>query len=128
MADDLMTAFRKTPEMIEHAQFFETVNRDVYGATQSITLEIPKAFLAMLEFQEWNNAKAAGRIPALPEKVLQGIVMNELHDQLHWHSVDPLHYPYYRSLWNRFCDENEAPERKIKSDQAQQERGGEGPF
>ena len=66
---------------------------------------------SLTEFLE--EKRASGAAPRLAAKVLSQILQNELHDQLHWLTVSPARYEYYRNLWNRFCEAHGAPEEKI---------------
>ena len=71
----------------------------------------------------------AGVTPLPAAKVLNQILLNELHDQLHWLITDPARFSHYRDLWNRFCDQQGAPDQKIPAPQQPTEgEGGEGPF
>jgi hypothetical protein len=69
-----------------------------------------------------------GRAHTRIDKVLTRIVDNEVQEELHWLVVEPAHFERYRNLWNRFCDEQGAPEHKIGAPQKAEARGGEGPF
>ena len=81
----------------------------------------------MLEFVERNNAADKGRKADPATKVLGQMVLNELHDMLHWLVVAPAHFDRYRDLWNRFCDEQNAPQHKIASPKTPQHRAGKAP-
>jgi hypothetical protein len=69
-----------------------------------------------------------GRAHTPIDKVLARIVDNEVQEELHWLVVEPAHFECYRNLWNRFCEEQGAPEHKIGAPQKAEARGGEGPF
>ena len=127
-AAELTAAFLKTPAMVEHSKVIGTVNAQLDpGDTETVSLKIPKQFLTMLEFVERNNAADKGRKAAPAAKVLGRIVLNELHDMLHWLVVAPAHFGRYRDLWNRFCEEQGAPQHKIATpqDAAAKPQGGE---
>ena len=127
-AEELTAAFLKTPAMVEHTKVIGTVNAQLDpGDTKTVSLKIPKQFLTMLEFVERNNAAEKGRKADPAAKVLGQIVLNELHDMLHWLVVAPAHFNRYRDLWNRFCDEQNAPQHKIAmpQDAAAKPQGGE---
>ena len=127
--DELNAAFLKTPEMIEHRKTIGAIlNRLDPEDTETVCLQIPKQFLAMLDFTERHDAAAAGRVAAPADQVLNQIVVNELHDQLHWLTVAPARFAYYRNLWNRFCDLHGAADQKIPDPLAPTQQGGEGPF
>ena len=128
-AEELTRAFLKTPEMVEHKTVIGTVNARLDdGDTETVCLQIPKQFLTMLEFVERNDAADAGREPATPAAQLNQIVKNDLHEILHWLVVEPVHFAHYRKLWNRFCDEQNAPEQKIPDPLASVKPDEEGPF
>jgi hypothetical protein len=128
-AAELTAAFLKTPAMAEHTKIIGTVNAQLDPKdTETICLKIPKQFLTMLEFVERNNAADMGRVANPATKVLGQMVLNELHDMLHWLVVAPAHFDRYRDLWNRFCDQQGAPDQKILAAQTSAEKGGEGPF
>jgi hypothetical protein len=128
-AEELTMAFLKTPEMAEHQKVIGTENARLdEGDTEIVCLQVPKQFLTMLEFVERNNAADAGRTPAPTTDVLSQIVKNELHDMLHWLVVQPAHFAHYRNLWNRFCEEQNAPEQKIPDRQASAKPDEEDPF
>jgi len=74
-----------------------------------------------------HNASDEGRKADPAAKVLGQMVLNELHDMLHWLVVAPAHFDRYRDLWNRFCDEQNAPQHKIAKPKTPQHRR-EGPF
>ena len=129
-AEELTAAFLKTPAMAEHTKIIGTVNAQLDpGDTETVCLQIPKQFLTMLEFVERNNASDEGRKADPAAKVLGQMVLNELHDMLHWLVVAPAHFDRYRDLWNRYCDEQGAPEHKIPTPgEAAPKDGEEGPF
>jgi len=128
-AEELTAAFLKTPAMVEHTKIIGTVNAQLDpGDTETVCLQIPKQFLTMLEFVERNNASDEGRKADPAAKVLGQMVLNELHNMLHWLVVAPAHFARYRDLWNRFCDQQGAPDQKIPAAQTSAENGGEGPF
>ena len=128
-AEELTQAFLKTPEMAEHQKVIGTVNARLdEGDTETVCLQVPKQFLTMLEFVERNNAADAGRTPAPASDALNQIVKNELHDMLHWLVVQPARFAHYRNLWNRFCEEQNAPDQKIPDPLANMEPHEEGPF
>ena len=89
---------------------------------------MPREFIRLTEFLEQKRAADAGVAPLPPDKVINQIILNELHDQLHWLVVEPAHFEHYRELWNRFCDEQGAPEEKIPDPLTTAEEGGESPF
>ncbi len=61
-AEELTKAFLKTPAMVEHAKVIGTVNdRLDEGDTETVSLQVPKQFLAMLEYDERENAAHEGR-------------------------------------------------------------------
>ena len=129
-AEELTKAFLKTPAMIEHAKVIDTVNARLdEGDTETVSLQVPKQFLAMLEYDERENAAHEGRKPEPVIKVLGRMLHNQLHERLHWLVVAPAHFPRYRDLWNRYCDEQGAPEHKILTPgEASPKDGEEDPF
>jgi hypothetical protein len=113
-AEELTELFYKTPEMRECRETAGTVNNRLDSSdTARIRVNIPKAFIPMIELIERNHAADAGRSPRRVEQVLSQILVNELHGQLHWLTTGPAYFEHYRNLWNRFCDAHGAPEEKI---------------
>jgi hypothetical protein len=128
-AVQLTKLFYKTPEMQECRLTADSINNALNpDDTVSVQIHVPREFLRLTEFLEQKRATAAGVGPLPPPKVLNQIVLNELHDQLHWLITGPARFSYYRDLWNRFCDEQGAPDQKIPDPQASAGEGGEGPF
>lgn len=129
-AEELTEMFYKTPEMQECKQTAGSItNKLDPGDTVSVTIEVPKEFVRLTEFLELKRVTGTSTAPRPAAKVLNQILDNELHEQLHWLVVSPARYEYYRTLWNRFCDEQGAPEEKIAdpaSGPAKSEE--EGPF
>ena len=113
-AAELTELFYKTPEMQECQQTAGSIaNKLDPEDTVAIKIDVPKEFIRLTEFLEEKRASGAGVAPRPAATILNQILQNELHDQLHWLTVGPARYEYYRNLWNRFCDEQGAPEEKI---------------
>lgn len=127
-AEQLTKLFLKTPAMVEHAEMIDAVHNRTDWTSDTVCIEVAKPLLAMLEFQERAEAVENGRAPEPLDKILARIVDNELQEELHWLAVAPAHFERYRNLWNRFCDEQGAPEHKIEAPEKTEARGGEGPF
>ena len=129
-AAELTAAFLKTPEMQECRTTAGTILNQVYdGNTVSITIKLPRALVQLAEFLERKRAEDGGVKARSAVKVLTAMLQNDLHDELHWLTVEPAHFAYYRNLWNRFCDAHGAPEQKIADPASRPEQGGEeGPF
>lgn len=128
-AAELTKLFYKTPEMQECRQTADSINNSLNPEdTVPVQIDVPREFLRLTEFLEQKRATAAGVVPLPTPKVLNQILLNELHDQLHWLITGPARFSYYRDLWNRFCDEQAAPDQKIPDPQASAGEGGEGPF
>jgi hypothetical protein len=124
----LTRLFNDLPEMSELALMVDTLNARLDPTdTETVSLQVPKQFLAVLEFLERKNALDAGREPVAAAAVLSQIVTNELHETLHWLTVQPAHFSHYRNLWNRFCDDEGEPEEKIAAPKRAAE-DGEDPF
>ena len=115
-AEELTKAFRKTPAMIELAELIDAVENGDWDE-QAVSVEVSKPLLKMLEFQERAEAAEQGRAPTPVDKILARIIDNVLQEELHWLTVEPAHFDRYRDLWNRFCDEQGAPEHKILPEQ-----------
>lgn len=114
-AAELTKLFNQTPQMREYRETADAINNKLDTEDLvSVQIGVPRAFLRLVEFLEQKRAQAAGASPAPAEKVLAETLINELHDQLHWLTVEPARFPYYRDLWNRFCDEQGAPAEKLK--------------
>jgi hypothetical protein len=128
-AERLTKLFNKTPEMQECRQTADSINNRLNpDDTVPVQIDVPREFLRLTEFLEQKRSTAAGVVPLPTPKVLNQILLNELHDQLHWLITGPARFSYYRGLWNRFCDEQGAPHQKIPDPQASAGEGGEGPF
>ena len=113
-AAQLTKLFHQTPEGQElRLTAGSILNKLDPEDTVSIKIDVPKEFVRLTEFLEQKRATGAGGKARPAAKVLNQILINELHDQLHWLVVGPARYEYYRNLWNRFCDEQGAPEEKI---------------
>ena len=127
-AEQLTKLFYKTPAMIAHAEMVDTVQNSPDWSTETVCIEVSKPLLAMIDFEERAQAKEHGRAPAPTDSILALIVDNVLQEELHWHVVAPAHFQRYRNLWNRFCDEQGAPEHKIAAPGEATQEGREGPF
>jgi hypothetical protein len=128
-AERLTRLFYKTAEMQECRQTADSINNRLNPEdTVAVQIDVPREFIRLTEFLEQKRATAAGVEPLPPPQVLNQIVLNELHDQLHWLVVEPAHFSHYRELWNRFCDEQGSPQQKISGQTSGQEGGREGPF
>lgn len=127
---ELTALFLKTPEMQECRTTAGTIlNQINNGDTVSVKIELSRAFVQLAEFLERKRAGEAGVKARSAAKVLSAMLQNDLHDELHWLTVEPAHFGYYRNLWNRFCDAQGAPEHKIADPASHPERGREeGPF
>lgn len=113
-ATELTKAFLQTPAMVEHAEVIGAVNDELdTDDTVTAELQIPRQFMKMLEFVERTQAKDEGRQPEQVGEVLNMMLVNQLQEMLHLLVVAPGHFPRYQKLWNRFCDDQGAPEHKI---------------
>jgi len=128
-AERLTKLFYKTPEMQECSQTADAINTSLDPKdTVPVQIDVPRQFIRLTEFLEQKRATDAGVTPLTAARVLNQILLNELHDQLHWLVVEPARFRYYRELWNRFCDQQGAPDQKIPDPQVTAGEGGEGPF
>jgi len=128
-AERLSKLFYKTPEMEECRQTADSINNSLNpDDTVPVQINVPREFLRLTEFLEQKRATAAGVVPLPTPKVLNQILLNELHDQLHWLITGPARFSYYRDLWNRFCDEQGAADQKIPDSQGSAGEAGDGPF
>jgi hypothetical protein len=117
-AAQLTKLFLKTPEMVEYAQVIGDVNDKLdTDDTVTVGLQIPKQFITMLEFVERTEAAHEGREPEPVGEVLNLMLVNQLQEELHLLVVAPEQFPRNRDLYNRFCDEQGAPEHKILPEQ-----------
>ena len=126
--DELTAAFLKTPAMLEHVKNIDAVQNAEDWREETVGVEVAKPLLAMLEFEEGAEAAEQGRAPTPVAKILALIIDNVLQEELHWHVVEPLHFARIRRLWNRHCDENGAPARKIPEPGQETEPAPDGPF
>ncbi len=128
-AQSLTKIFLKTPEMEECRRTADSINNRLNpDDTVAVQLDMPREFLRLTEFLEQKRATAAGVEPLPTPQVLNQILLNELHDQLHGLITGPARFGYYRDLWNRFCDNQGAPDQKLPDPLASSGEGGEGPF
>lgn len=129
-AAQLTKLFYQTPEGKELRLMADSINSKLDPEdTVSVKIDVPKELIRLTEFLEQKRASGAGGKPRPAAKVLNQIVVNELHDQLHWLVVGPARYEFYRNLWNRFCDAQGAPEEKIADPaSAPTKSAEEGPF
>jgi hypothetical protein len=126
----LADLFNKTPEMQECRRTADSINNRLDPEdTVPVQVDVPKEFIRLTEFLEQKRVVAAGVEPRPSRKVLNQILLNELHDQLHALITGPARFDYYRALWNTFCDAHGATESKI-ADSVADERGTatDGPF
>jgi hypothetical protein len=128
-AEKLTKLFYKTPEMEECRQTADSINNRLNPEdTVAVQIHVPREFIRLTEFLELKRATAAGVEPLPPQKVLNQVLLNELHDQLHGLITGPARFSYYRDLWNRFCDQQGAPGQKLPDPLASAGESGEGPF
>jgi hypothetical protein len=126
----LADLFNKTPEMQECRLTADSINNRLDPEdTVPVQVDVPKEFIRLTEFLEQKRALGAGVEPRPSHRVLNQILLNELHDQLHALITGPARFDYYRDLWNRLCDTQGAAELKIV-DPSADERGNatDGPF
>ena len=122
--------FWKTTEMEECRRTADSIKNNLNPEdTVAVKIDVPREFLRLTQFLEKKRATAAGVEPLPPPQVLNRILLNELHDQLHGLITGPARFDYYRDLWNHFCDAQGAPELKI-ADPSADEKGTatDGPF
>jgi hypothetical protein len=127
--EKLSALFKNTPEMQECERTAGSIRNNLdMEDTVSITLKVPKEFIRLTEFLE--EKRSSGKSPRPPAEVLNQILLNDLHDDLHWLVVSPARFGYYRDHWNKFCDAQGAPEEKIDDGTTTPATGGEeeGPF
>ena len=128
-AEELTALFYQTPEMKECRETADAIANQLDPEdTVAVTIGVPKAFIRLTDFLEGKRAADAGGAPLPAETVLSRILINELHDQLHWLITSPARYSHYRDLWNRFCEAQGAPEEKISDGTATAKSTEEGPF
>jgi hypothetical protein len=128
-AEKLAKLFWKTPEMQECRQTADSIQNGLNeDDTVRVQIDMPREFIRLTEFLEQKRATAAGVEPLPPPKVLNQILLNELHDQLHGLITGPARFRYYRDRWNRFCDAQGAPDQKLPDPLASAGEGEEGPF
>jgi hypothetical protein len=126
--DELTAAFLRTPAMMAHVENINAVENAKDWSPATVCIEIDKPLLAMLEAEERTEAAEQGRDPKPVEKILALMMDNVLQEELHWHVVQPMHFARYRRLWNRYCDEHGAPERKIREPGQAEQKAPDGPF
>ena len=125
-AAGLTKLFYQTPEGKELREMADSVKNGLNeDDTVAVQIHVPRQFIRQTEFLEGKRVTDAGGTPRAADRVLNQILLNELHDQLHWLVASPANFSHYRALWNRFCDAQGAPEEKIPSAESSKE---EGPF
>jgi hypothetical protein len=123
--EELGRLFLETPEMREYTAVTQDISNTLdEDDTVPFQLHVPRQFLQLVDFLEQKRALQAGVSPVTAERTLNQMFMNLLHEELHSLITEPLTYPYYLELWNRFCDAQGAPEQKI----VQPAEKAEGPF
>lgn len=128
-AELLTKLFYNTPEMLECRVTADSIQTRLnLEVTVRVQLDVPREFIRMTEFLEQKRATAAGVEPLPPPQVLNQLLLNELHDQLHGLITGPARFRYYSDLWNRFCDAQGVPEQKLPDPLASAGEGAEGPF
>ena len=128
-AAELTKLFYKTAEMQDYTLTLAAIEAGLdMEDTVPVKIDVPREFIRLTEFLELKRATAAGIEPLPPQKVLNQVILNELQNQLHWLTVEPAHFAHYRNLWNRFCDEQGAPEQKIAARDTGASEDGNGPF
>lgn len=128
-AEELTALFYQTPEMQECKKTADAIANQLDPEdTVAVTIDVPKEFIRLTDFLEGKRAADAGGAPLPAQTVLSRILINELHDQLHWLITGPARYSHYRDLWNRFCEAHGAPEEKIADGTATGKTTEEGPF
>lgn len=127
-AEQLMQQFLKTPEMQECSTFAGKINNQLDpGDTVPVTINVPKAFIRLTDFLEQKRVGGSSGKPRPAGSVLNQILLNDLHEQLHALTTGPLTFAHYRELWNSYCDANGAPEEKLRGP-LDPEHTLEGPF
>lgn len=110
----LTKLFYQTPEGRELRRIADSINAKLnVGDTVAVKIDVPKEFIRLTDFLEQKRVAGTATKPRPAAKVLNQIILNELHDQLHWLVAGPARFEYFRDLWNRFCNEQGAPEEKI---------------
>jgi len=129
-AEALGKLFLTTPEMQECVTTADSINNRLNPEdTVAVQVDVPREFIRLTEFLEQKRASTAGVGPRPPREVLNQILLNELHDQLHWLITGPARFGYYRALWNTFCDAHGAQEQKIAEPRVDEEgTATDGPF
>ena len=128
-AAQLTKLFYETAEGRELRQTADSINGKLnMGDTVAVKIDVPKEFIRLTEFLEQKRVLGTPTKPRSVAKVLNQILLNELHDQLHWLVVGPARYEYFRSIWNRFCDAQGAPQEKIAEPAGGPAKAEEGPF
>ncbi len=110
----LTKLFYETPEGKELRQTAGTINDNLNeDDTVPVQIQVPRQFIRMTEFLEAKRVAGTDIAPRPPEEILNRLLLNELHGQLHALVVAPATFEHYRKLWNRFCEEQGAPEERI---------------
>lgn len=126
----LTKLFYQTPEGKEFRDTVDSINRDLNeDDTVRVEVRVPRQLIRLVEFVEEKRVKGSKVPPSPADEALTRILVNNLQEQLHWLVVSPGTFSGFRELWNRFCDEQGAPEEKI-ADPAEKSAQDteEGPF
>ncbi|MBK9131268.1 MAG: hypothetical protein IPM20_06470 [Gammaproteobacteria bacterium] len=110
--EEISLRFKATPEYME----LQDALGGISGGEEEtkITVNLSSDFVRLLGFYDYIASRTQDQASHDPiEKILSRLVDHHCHEILHWLTVEPTAFPYYRDVWNRLCDEMGAPECKI---------------
>ena len=110
---ELGIAFMETSEFQELSDALDQFEEDKTGAMVSVEVRIPKRYLTLLQFLEAKTAEHETRAPLPPDQMLTSVLVGYLEHHHPTLGVGRTSPPYYLAAWNRFCDEQGAPDQKI---------------
>ena len=112
--DEIVEAFRRTPEIIEKEQFLAALHaaRDT-GPPIKITVSVDPIFAEMWKFLDSKGVFADGTRRSTFRKYINAAAVDFCFAERSQLSSDELQYPFYREVWNRVCDEMGRPGAKI---------------
>jgi hypothetical protein len=109
----LDAAIKSTPEIQELKALVDRIHASLNRYEDvGIHIDISPAFLELADFIDAHLVRRSGAPRPSPE-VLSRILNHRMHEYLHWLSVGPGRFPFYRGVWNRLCDEMGLPDEKI---------------
>jgi len=114
----LVEAYQRTPELLEKDQEAGKISEALQDPERNenlvaLTVTVAPGIAMMFDYLHskgmlWRDGK-----PFTLQEFVQETVSEACHTQARRFSVNEVVYPYYLDVWNRVCDEEGHPERKV---------------